>query len=145
MEAEATQRRATVVIRPSDADQDPENGHQVPLAAGSEITVTVTSADGNRTRVYRVRFGGPAHEAPSDPASDCFRGDVLEGFSLGIYEGGRLEDLVVCAVNRYVVAVYVLDNGVYAPYIVGAPDFVNADFRELYADGIPPVTPLRMV
>ena len=141
VEASALQHRTTVVTDPPDADVDTE-GHQVTLAGTGEITVTVTSADGNRTRVYRVRFGGPEHEAPGDPTSDCFRGDVLEGFSLVIYEGGSLEDLVVCAVSRHVVALYVLDNGVYVPYIVGAPDFVNAEFRELYADGIPPVSPL---
>ena len=142
VEAEATQRRATVIVSPSDADGDPENGHQVAVEAGSEITVTVTSADGNRTRVYRVRFGGPEHEAPSGPTSHCFRGDVVEGFSLLIYEGGSLENLVVCAASRYVVALYVLDHGVYVPYIVGAPDFVNGSFHELYPDGVLPLTPL---
>ena len=142
VEAEATQRRATVIVSPSDADGDPENGHQVAVEAGSEITVTVTSADGNRTRVYRVRFGGPEHEAPSDPTSHCFRGDVVEGFSLLIYEGGSLENFVVCAASRYVVALYVLDHGVYVPYIVGAPDFVNGSFHELYPDGVLPLTPL---
>ena len=142
VEAEATQRRATVIVSPSDADGDPENGHQVAVEAGSEITVTVTSADGNRTRVYRVRFGGPEREAPSDPTSHCFRGDVVEGFSLLIYEGGSLENFVVCAASRYVVALYVLDHGVYVPYIVGAPDFVNGSFHELYPDGVLPLTPL---
>ena len=142
VEAEATQRRATVIVSPSDADGDPENGHQVAVEAGSEITVTVSSADGNRTRVYRVRFGGPEHEAPSDPTSHCFRGDVVEGFSLLIYEGGSLENFVVCAASRYVVALYVLDHGVYVPYIVGAPAFVNGPFVELFAEGVPPLTPL---
>ena len=142
VEAEATQRRATVIVSPSDADGDPENGHQVAVEAGSEITVTVSSADGNRTRVYRVRLGGPEHEAPSDPTSHCFRGDVVEGFSLLIYEGGSLENFVVCAASRYVVALYVLDHGVYVPYIVGAPDFVNGSFHELYPDGVLPLTPL---
>ena len=142
VEAEATQRRAAVVISPSDADGDPENGHQMELEASTEITVTVTSADGSRERVYRVRFGAPGPQAPSDPTSHCFRGDVFEGFSLLLYEGGRLEDLVVCAVSRHVFALYALDHGVYVPYIVGAPDFVNRSFHELYADGVPPVTPL---
>ena len=142
VEAEATQRRATVVISPSDADGDPENGHQVELEASTEITVTVTSADGSRERVYRVRFAAVDHQAPSDPTADCFRGDVFEGFSLLLYEGGSLEDLVVCAVSRHVFALYALDHGAYVPYIVGAPDFVNRSFHDLYADGVPPVTPL---
>ena len=141
VEAQAAQRRATIAIDPPDADESAE-GHQVALDGVTEITVTVTSADSSRERVYRVRFGGPEPEAPSDPTSRCFRGDVVEGFSLLIYEGGNLEDLIVCAVSRHVVALYVLDNGIYVPYIVGAPDFVNRSFHELYPDGVPPVTPL---
>ena len=140
VEAGAVQRRTDVAIHPPDADD--ANGHQVALQDLGEITVTVTSADGNRRRVYRVRFEDTEREAPSYPTSRCFRGDVVEGFSLLIYEGGSLEDLVVCAVSRYVVALYVLDNGVYVPYILGAPDFVNRSFRELYADGLPPMTSL---
>ena len=135
------QRRTTVAIDPPDADEDAE-GHQVALEGVSAITVTATSADGSRERVYRVRFAAVDHQAPADLTSRCFRGDVVEGFSLVIYEGGNLEDLVVCAVSRHIVALYVLDNGIYMPYIVGAPDFVNRSFQELYPDGVPPVTPL---
>ena len=141
VEAQAMQRRTTVAIDPPDADEDAE-GHQVALEGVSAITVTVTSADGSRERVYRVRFAAVDHQAPGDPTSRCFRGDVVEGFSLVIYEGGNLEDLVICAVSRHVVALYVLDKGIYMPYIVGAPDFVNRSFHELYPDGVPPVTPL---
>ena len=39
-------------------------------------------------------------------------------------------------------AFYALHEGVYLPYILGAPDFVNAGFLELFPDGLPPVTPL---
>ena len=141
VEAQAMQRRTTVAIDPPDADEDAE-GHQVALEGVSAITVTATSADGSRERVYRVRFAAVDHQAPADLTSRCFRGDVVEGFSLVIYEGGNLEDLVVCAVSRHIVALYVLDNGIYMPYIVGAPDFVNRSFQELYPDGVPPVTPL---
>ena len=141
VEAEAAQRGATVAIAPADTDAEAD-GHQVALQDLGEITVTVSSADGSRRRVYVVRLGGPEREAPSDPTSRCFRGDVVEGFSLLIYEGGSLENLVVCAASRYVVALYVLDHGVYVPYIVGAPDFVNRSFHELFAEGVPPLTPL---
>ena len=139
--AEALQLRADVDIDPPDADEEVD-GQQVALEDLGEITVTVTSADGSRERVYRVRFDAPAHQAPSDPTSRCFRGDVVEGFSLVIYEGGSIEDLVVCAVSRHVVALYLLDNGIYVPYIVDAPDFVNRSFHELYPDGLPPMTSL---
>ena len=52
VEAEALQRRTTVLIEPADADGDDTNGHQLALEGVTEITVTVTSADGSRTRVY---------------------------------------------------------------------------------------------
>ncbi len=40
-------------------------------------------------------------------------------------------------------ALYVLDDGVWVSYILGAPEFVNRSFRELFADGLPPAaTPL---
>ena len=154
VDAAAMQRRADVAIDPPDIDEAAE-GYQVALEDLGEITVTVTSADGSRERVYRVRLGGdeaaepapdevadPAPEEAAGPAPDCFRGDVVEGFSLLIYEGGSLEDLVVCAVSRHIVALYMLDNGIYMSYIVGAPDFVNRSFQELYPDGVPSVTPL---
>ena len=37
---------------------------------------------------------------------------------------------------------YALDGGEYVSYILGAPEFVNEDFRALFADGVPSVTPL---
>ena len=37
-------------------------GHQVALAEATEITVTVTSPDGSRTRVYRVALGSGSVE-----------------------------------------------------------------------------------
>ena len=39
-------------------------------------------------------------------------------------------------------ALYVLDDGVWVSYILGAPEFVNRSFRELFADGLPVATPL---
>ena len=39
-------------------------------------------------------------------------------------------------------ALYVLVEGEWVSYILGAPDFVNEDFGELYAGGVPALTPL---
>ena len=61
VEASAMQRRTTVVIAPADGDAA-TYGHQVALAGLSEITVTVMSADGTRTKTYRVAFGQPPVE-----------------------------------------------------------------------------------
>ena len=139
--AEALQRRADVEIDPPDADGRAE-GHQVALQDAGEITVTVTSADGSRTKTYRVRLGETEQESVPDPWPHCLRGDITVGFSLVVYEGGSVEDLVACAESRDVRAVYVLQDGVWNAFILEAPEFVNRSFRELFPDGIPAVTPL---
>ena len=138
VEAEAAQDDAGVVIDPPDADGDETNGHQIVLTGVAEITVRVTSADGIRTKTYRVGLGDPEPE----PWPHCLLGDVATGFSLLVFEGGSVDELVACAESRDVVALYALHEGVYVSYILGAPDFVNAAFRELYADGVPALTPL---
>ena len=33
-------------------------------------------------------------------------------------------------------------RALYISYILGAPDFVNREFRELFADGLPVMAPL---
>ena len=137
VKAATVQRRTRVEIDPPDADVR-ANGHQVSLEDLTEITVTVTSADGNRKKTYRVRLG-PAGRAP-----DCLRGDVAVGFSLVVYAGGSVEDLAACAESRNVTALYTLDDGEYVSYILGAPAFVNEDFRALFADGIPALMPLTV-
>ncbi len=47
---------ATVAIMPTDVDGDSSNGHQVDPETVTEVNVTVTSEDGLRSRVYRVRI-----------------------------------------------------------------------------------------
>ena len=142
VEATAAQSRASVVIKPPDADGIEGSGHQVALDGIEAITVTVTSPDGSRERVYRVRLGAPEQPDTSEPEAGCFRGDVAVGFSLVVYEGGSIQDLEACARSRHVTAVYLLDDGVYVSYILGAPDFVNDGFVGLYRDGMPALTPL---
>ena len=44
--------------------------------------------------------------------------------------------------GRGVTALYALDGGVFVPHILGAPAFVNRDFGELFAGGLPAATPL---
>ena len=136
VEAGAMQPRTDIAIDPPDADGDDANGHQVALQDLGEITVTVTSADGSRTKTYRVEL------AEAGPSASCLRGAVSVGFSLVVSEGGRLDDLVACAGSRHVTALYVLDGGEYVSYIVGAPELVNARFVELFPDRVPALTPL---
>ena len=137
--AEAMQRRTDVATDPPDADGDDANGHQVALQDLGDITVTVTSADDSRTRVYRVRLG---EEEAAGPVAGCLRGDIAVGFSLVVYAGGSIEDLVACAEGRNVAALYVLDGGAWVSYIVGAPEFVNRSFAGLFAEGLAALTPL---
>ena len=124
VEAVAVQSGAEVAIDPPDADEATD-GHQLALDGVGEITITVTSADESRTKVYQVRFGG-ASEEPS--AAACLRGAVGIGFSLVVSEGGSVEDLAACAQSRHVTALYALAGGEYVSYILGAPDFVNREF-----------------
>ena len=141
VEAEAMQRRTDVAIDPPDADDD-ANGHQVALQDLGEITVTVTSQDGSRKKTYRVQFPETAWDPARDPWPHCLRGAISEGFSLVVYEGGSVEELIGCAESRGIVALYAPHEGVYVSYILGAPGFVNAGFLELFPDGLPPIAPL---
>ena len=100
----------------------------------------MTSADGSRTRSYRVRFGSADEE--QEPWPDCLRGDIATGFSLVVYEGGGVEQLESCARGLHVTALYVPHDGRYVSSILDAPAFVNQPFRELFPDGLAPVTPL---
>ena len=138
VEAEAMQRRTDVAIDPPDADEAAE-GYQVALEDLGEITVTVTSADGSRTKTYRVRLG---EEEAAGPVAGCLRGDIAVGFSLVVYAGGSIEDLVACAESRDVAALYVLDGGEWVSYILGAPELVNRSFAGLFAEGLAALTPL---
>ena len=132
---------ASLRIEPPDHDGDPANGRHVRLLPGREITIAVTSPDGSRERVYRLTLG---QEEATGPAPDCLRGAVAVGFSLVVYEGGSIEDLEACARSRNVTALYALDGGEYVSYILGAPEFVNEDFRALFAGGLPSLTPLTV-
>ncbi|MYH49788.1 MAG: hypothetical protein F4151_09755, partial [Gammaproteobacteria bacterium] len=135
--AASAQDGSTVDIAPPDADGGAD-GHQVDLARAGEITVIVTSPDGSRERVYTVALAGGA------PPASCLGGDVAVGFSLLIYAGGSLDELESCAEGRHLAALYALEGGEFVPYVLGAPGIVNRPFRELYAEGVPGLTPLTV-
>ena len=114
---------------------------------GREITITVASPDGSRERVYRLFLGqeeaaGPVPEEASEPALDCLRGIVDARFSLVTYEAGSVADLEACAEHVRMRSLYVRDEGAWVSLILGAPEFVNRAFRELFAEGIPADTPM---
>ena len=134
IDARVEQPGTSVAIAPDDSDAR-TSGYQVAIADGVEVTVTVTSSDGSRKGVYHVRI------APG-PAAPCLRGAVAVGFSLLTYAGGSVEELMSCAEDRHVTALYATRDGALVSYILGAPDLVNRTFREFYADGVPINTPL---
>ena len=118
--AGAMQRRTEVAIEPVDADEGTD-GHQVSLEGVHEITITVTSADGTRTKVYRVRFG----EAPAgivlEPGWNAVEWPGPDGLSVAeAVEGGQLPaDLL---------AVYAWDEAAgmwlgYFPALADVPGF----------------------
>ena len=57
------------------------------------------------------------------PWAACLQGEIVEGFNLVLYEGGSVEDLAACAEGVGLAALYVLNDGVWISYIVGAPEF----------------------
>ena len=126
IEASAAHPGARVAIVPTDVDGDLENRHQAAVDAGTEVTVTVTSEDGTRTRVYRVLI----------EVRECLDG-LADEFGLVTYEGGAIDALEACARRLSVTAVYAWDGNVYVSYILGAPAFVNERFVALFPDGIP--------
>ena len=90
------QRRTDVVIDPPDADEDAE-GHQVTLAGTREVTVTVTSADGTRTRVYRVRLAPATEEIALSPPWTSLEWGGREGADIAeiLGEGNLTERVLV--------------------------------------------------
>ena len=100
------------------------------------------------TTLLIARSDGPATADPgrtdgaAQPWPECLRGDIAAGLSLILYEGGSVGEVGACARGHGVTALYALEGGVYAAYILGAPEFVNRPFFELFAEGLPPMTPL---
>ena len=85
---------------------------------------------------------GDLDDGGQQPWPECLRGAVAAGFSLVVYEGGSVDELEGCARSRDVAALYALSEGEFVSYILGAPAFVTQPFRDLFADGLPPMTPL---
>ena len=153
--ATAAQPGASREISPADHDGDEANGYQVRLIPGREITITVASPDGSREHVYRLFLGqeeatepapeeatDPAPEEATGPAADCLRGIVDARFSLVTYEGGSTADLEACAEHVGMGSLYVRHGEAWVSLILGAPDFVNRDFRERFAEGVRVDTPM---
>ena len=116
--------------------------------AGDQTEVGATAVNCHPLHCLTGQSNGPPSTDPNAgdgaplPGTECLRGEIASGFSLVISGGGSVDELVVCAQGRHVAALYALHEGDYVSYILGAPEFVNAGFRELFAGGVPPITPL---
>ena len=97
IEATTVQRRTSIAIDPPDADGDAANGYQVTLDGVEEITVTVTSADGSRTKVYRVRLEAATEEIALSPAWTLVKWGGREGADIAeiLGEGSLTERVLV--------------------------------------------------
>ncbi len=141
--AVATQPDAAVEPARADEDGDSRNGHQVGVAGDPEITVTVTSPDGSRTRVYRVQIEsaetGPV--VPEWTLSDCLNGLTKGSLSYVVFGGGSIADLMDCFSGRGVGALWANPDQTWIPLVFGAPQYVNLRFSGYYAEGIAPFTP----
>ena len=71
IKATTVQRRTDVDVDAPDADGEAD-GHQVALDGLSEVTITATSADGSRTKIYRVAFAPPVVELVLSPTWTSF-------------------------------------------------------------------------
>ena len=130
--AVATQETAKVIIEPADADGDPENGHQVTLGSETAITVTVTSADGSRTKAYVVQVSKPP----------CLSGLTEERLSEVAFAGGSISELEACARSLNVTAFYHYADAVWTAFFLDAPEFLSQSFGNRFAEGLPPDTSL---
>ena len=106
------------------------------------LTPLIARSDGPATADPDPSGDAPRTGDATQPWPECLRGDIAAGFSLVVSEGGSVDELEACAQSRDVAALYALSEGEFVSYILGAPAFVNQSFRDLFADGVPPMTPL---
>ena len=130
VEATAFQEEATVTPAPADIDSDPENGHQADVADKHEISITVTSPDGSRTRVYRVSM------------RYCLSDLADAGLSDVTFSGGSLDELSACVISLSVDAVYSHADNSWAGLFPSAPEFLSQPFFNRFSEGLPPGQPL---
>ncbi|MCY3505787.1 MAG: Ig-like domain-containing protein [Chloroflexi bacterium] len=124
--AEAVQRRTESEVKPDDADGDDTNGHQVALQGLEDVTVTVTSSDGSRQRVYRVTFEPTVKTLALGPTWTSFEWPGPDGAPIA--EAGLPEG---------VVAVYTWDEstGSWLGYFPGLEDVPGLNTLTTFSSG----------
>ena len=126
--AEAVQRRTSVAITPTDAGAEAE-GHQVSLEGLEAVTVTVTSANGTRTNVYRVGF---ERDEPLllAPGWNSLRWTGADGAAIA-------EALAAGGVAGRVLAVYAWDaaSGAWLAHLPGLGHLPGANTLSAFSSG----------
>ena len=84
VKARAAQPGAKVAIAPGDSRHW---GHQVRVFNGAEVTVTVTSPDGSRSRVYRVQISAPPQGHFTDDDASVHADAIDAAATAGIVAG----------------------------------------------------------
>ena len=125
--AEAMQPGTNIEIEPDDADGDDTNGHQVATDGLTEITIRVTSADGARTKAYRVTFEPAVTELVLSPTWKSFEWPGTDG--VAIAEAGVPEE---------VVAVYTWDEtaGRWLGHFPGLQDVPGLNTLTAFSPGV---------
>ena len=122
--------------------EEGECGSLAPFrGSGSRGSSAMNSDEERRLELLRHELEGAGRAAPAAGR----RGDggaIGAGYSLVVYRGGTVDELGACAEGLGATALYVLRDGEWVGYLPGAPEFVNGAFRELFAGGVPPLTPL---
>ena len=117
--------QAQVEIEPHDIDADPQNGHQIELRDGQQITVRVTSADDSRSQLYRVWL------------QHCLTRLTAERLSTVRYAGGNVDELLGCARSLGSDALYHQREGVWVAWFLDGPELINRYFRQRFSEGLP--------
>ncbi len=125
IELKPEQDQAQVEIEPDDIDADPQNGHQVDVRDGQQITVRVSSADASRSQLYRVRI------------QHCLTGLTAERLSTVRYAGGSVDELLACARSLGSDALYHQREGVWVAWFLDGPELINRYFRQRFNEGLP--------
>ena len=125
IEVKPEQDQARVEIEPDDIDADPQNGHQVELRDGQEITVRVSSADDSRSQLYRVRI------------QHCLTGLTADRLSTVRYAGGSVDELLACARSLGSDALYHQREGAWVAWFLAGPELINRYFRQRFSEGLP--------
>ena len=124
------QATATVVIAPADGSPEVGGAYRVTIGRQGEIVVSVTSPDGSRTRVYRVRLGDP-------PSPSCLNGLGEQRLSEVTFGGGSIESLGACLRQSGLRAVFYWTGEHWLIYAPSFPDFLSRGFVQRFSAGIP--------